>query len=74
MLDTLLKLGAVIIALLLAAVFLAQRFGITIGIRVAGNLFADELGPLTLWSWSLIVLGLLEIVTLALLIRSHRSA
>ena len=65
---------AVVIALLMAAVVLAKQFGFGLCIRKANNIFADEIGNMTVVSWLLIVLAFLEFITLVLLVVSHRSA
>jgi len=58
----------------MAAVVLAKQFGFGLGIRKANNIFADEIGNMTVVSWLLIVLAFLEFITLVLLVVSHRSA
>ncbi len=70
-LNLLLKLGAVVLALLMAAVILARQSGFGIGIRQANNMFTD-LGNTSVASWLIVVLVLLEIMTLVLLVVSRK--
>jgi hypothetical protein len=72
--DLVLRLGAVVIALLMAAVVFADQFGVGLAIRIANNIFADQIGDITVVSWLLIVLAFLEFITLVLLVLSHRAA
>jgi hypothetical protein len=70
----LLKLGAVVTALLIAAVIVADQFGVGLAIRKADNIFTDQIGNITVVSWLLLVLALLEFIALVLLALSYRSA
>lgn len=72
--DLLLKVGAVVIALLMAAIILARQFGVGLGVQAAREHHYTELiGNLSIVSWLLIILTLFELIILALLFLSHRS-
>ena len=71
--NTFLKLCAVVIAILIGVLILAQQLGFAIGIRVNNNLFADEIGNLPVVSWLLVFLALLEVITLVVIVISHKS-
>jgi hypothetical protein len=72
--NVLLKLGAVVNGLLIAAVIVADQVGVGLAIRKADNIFTDQIGNITVVSWLLLALALFEFITLVLLALSYRSA
>ena len=67
MFNFLLKIGAITIPILIGGILLANRLGFTVGIRKSGNTFTGEFLNVSLLSWAVIALIILEVSVLVLL-------
>jgi len=67
MINLSLKIASILVGALIAALLLAKQSGQGIGVRIAGNLFAEEVANMSVVSWALIFLLMVELVLLVLM-------
>jgi hypothetical protein len=67
MINLSLKIASILVGALIAALLLAKQSGQGIGVRIAGNLFAEEIANMSVVSWALIFLLMVELVLLVLI-------
>lgn len=70
--NLVLKLSAVVIAILMAVLILGMQYGVGIGIRTVDNIFVD-VGTAPVVSRLIVGLAVIEVITLVVLFFFHRS-
>ncbi len=72
MINWVLRVLAVMVALLIVLVVFLRRTSIGIGVRTTQNIFANELANIAVSTWLLLILLLIEVILL-ILFSSRRS-
>jgi hypothetical protein len=73
MLNLVLKIIAVVTGLLIVCLFVIKLTGGSIGIRIGGNMFADQIAGISVYSWLLGILALIEFGIFVLLFITSRD-
>jgi preprotein translocase subunit SecG len=62
-----LKIAAIVVGALIVALLIARQSGAGIGVRVSGNNFTEQIANISVVSWILISLLMIELALLVLL-------
>lgn len=73
MLNLGLKIVAVITGLLILCLLVLKSVGVSIGIRTTGNIFAEQIAGVSVYSWLLGILALIELGIFVLLFITSRD-